>query len=120
MLDTISVTTVDITRHRGVPVVVVTGEVDSSTVEPVRTHLFDQLDRRPRGLVVDLSAVDFIGSTGMHLLAEAITCAKRLGTSLAVVAERHVVLRPMQITGLDREVTVCATVDQAVTTVLSR
>ncbi|MEU4740927.1 STAS domain-containing protein [Actinosynnema sp. NPDC023658] len=120
MLDTTDVTTVRTTHHRGVPVVVVTGEVDSTTVEPVRTQLFTELDRRPSGLVVDLSGVGFIGSTGLHLLAEAITRAARLEIPLAVVAEHHAVRRPMQITQLDRAVTVCVAVDEAVTAVLPR
>ncbi|MCE6995431.1 STAS domain-containing protein [Saccharothrix sp. S26] len=120
MLDTTDFATARTTPHRGVPVVVVTGEIDSTTVEPVRTHLVDQLDRRPSGLVVDLSGVGFIGSTGLQLLAEAITRAARLAMPLAVVAAHHAVLRPMQITELDRVVTVRPTVDEAVTAVLSR
>ncbi|QFZ19714.1 STAS domain-containing protein [Saccharothrix syringae] len=118
MLDTD--TTVHTTRHRGTPVVVVTGEVDSTTVEPVREQVFDQLDRHPRGLVLDLSGVDFIGSTGLQMLAEAITRARDLGAVLAVAAEHRAVLLPMRITELDREIAVRRTVDQAVTAVLTR
>lgn len=120
MLHPAEVATADTTRHRDVPVVVVAGEIDSTTVEPVRAHLFDQLDRRPRGLVLDLSGVDFMGSTGLQLLAEAITRAERRGAPLAVVAGHRAVLLPMRVTELDREVAVCATVDQAITAVLSR
>ncbi|GAA1288355.1 STAS domain-containing protein [Saccharothrix xinjiangensis] len=118
--DATAVATAVATHHRGTPVVVMTGEVDSTTVEPVRHHLFDQLDLRPPGLVVDLSGVSFIGSTGLHVLTEAATRAELSGTTLAVVARHRAVLLPMRLTRLDREVTVCDTVDQAVTAVSAR
>lgn len=119
MLDTTATTSVRTTIHdSGVPVVVVTGEIDSSTVEPVHIHLFDQLDRRPHGLVVDLSGVGFFGSTGLQMLTEAILRARRQGTNLTVVAYHRAVLQPMRITELDREVGVHDMVDQAVTAVL--
>ncbi|PSL51557.1 stage II sporulation protein AA (anti-sigma F factor antagonist) [Saccharothrix carnea] len=120
MLDTIGIATVDTIRHRDVPVVVVTGEVDSTTVDPVRVHLFDQLDRCPQGVVLDLSGVVFMGSTALQLLVESAGRAEHAGTSLAVVAQHRAVLMPMRITELDRVVAVHATVDQAVAAVLSR
>ncbi|WP_267938962.1 hypothetical protein [Saccharothrix sp. S26] len=43
-----------------------------------------------------------------------------MGTALVVVAHHRAVLLPMRITGLDRVMAVHATVDQAVTAVLSR
>lgn len=120
MLDTTEIATVHTTRHRGVPVVAVTGEVDSTTVDPVRIHLFDQLDRCPPGVVLDLSGVVFMGSTALQLLVEFAGRAEHAGTSLAVVADHRAVLLPMRITELDRVVAVHATVGQAVTAVLSR
>ncbi|WP_447002142.1 STAS domain-containing protein [Saccharothrix isguenensis] len=120
MLDTTGIATVDTTPHHDVPVVVVTGEVDSTSVDPVRVHLFDQLDRCPRSVVLDLSGVVFLGSTALQLLVESATRAERAGTALVVVANHRAVLLPMRITELDRVVAVHATVDQAVTAVLSR
>lgn len=120
MLHPAEIATVRTTRHRSVPVVVVTGEIDSTTIPPVQAHLYGELDRRPRGLVVDLSGVDYFGSTGLQLLTEVVRRAERDGTALALVARRRAVLLPMRITELDREVVVCDTIDQAVTAVQSR
>ncbi|XVS62160.1 STAS domain-containing protein [Actinosynnema sp. CA-299493] len=112
--------TVETIRHRDVPVVVVIGEIDSTTTAPVRAHVVDQLDRRPRRLVIDLSGVDFLGSTGLQLLAEAAVRAEAQGTTLAVVARNRAVLLPMRITEMDAEVIVRDTVDQAITAMRSR
>lgn len=119
MLNAAQSTAVDTTHHRGVPVLVVTGEVDSTSVEPIRAHLFDRLDRCPVRLVLDLTGVSFFGSTGLQLLTEAIARAEQRGTVLAVAAHQRAVLAPMQITALDREVAVCDTVEQAAAAVLS-
>jgi anti-anti-sigma factor len=111
--------TVDVTRYRGVPVLTVSGELDSTTVQPVRAGLFDQLDRGHRGLVVDLSGVTFMGSTGLQVLVDAIAHARRSGKVLAVTARHRAVLLPMRLTDLDRAVAVRATVHEAATAVLS-
>ncbi|MFI9005681.1 STAS domain-containing protein [Actinosynnema sp. NPDC053489] len=111
--------TVRTTERRGVPVVAVTGEVDSTTAWPMRSGLLDELDRGPRRLVVDLSGVRFIGSTGLRVLVEAIDRAQARGTAFAVAAGHRAVLMPMRITELDREVAVRPTVEDAVAAVLA-
>ncbi|ROP41773.1 STAS domain-containing protein [Saccharothrix texasensis] len=120
MSDTAQATAVDTTYHRDVPVLAVIGEVDSTSVEPIRAHLLDRLDRSPARLVLDLTGVSYFGSTGLQLLTEAIARAEQRGTILAVAAHQRAVLTPMQITALDREVAVCDTVEQAAAAVLSR
>ena len=112
--------TVRTLEHDDIPVVVVAGEIDASTAHPVRARLTDVLDRRPSGLVVDLSDVRFIGSTGLQLLLEAALRSRRMGTELAVAANRRAVLRPMEITDLDRQVAVHPSVEQAVAAVRTR
>jgi anti-sigma B factor antagonist len=118
MLDMTHFATVRTDSHSGVPVVVVGGELDSTTARPVRMHLDAELDRRPHGLVVDLSELSFIGSTGLQVLIETVLRAREQHTALAVSASRRAVLRPMAITQVDRQVTVHDTVDAAVAAVL--
>lgn len=118
MVDTIASTTV--TLHRGVPVVVVSGELDAHTVEPVRARVFGELDRLPRGLVLDLTGVGFLGSDGLHLLVETMLRARRAGTAVVVAAVHRAVRHPLALTELDRTVTVRDSVDQAATAVLAR
>ncbi|NUT50923.1 MAG: STAS domain-containing protein [Saccharothrix sp.] len=91
----------------------VVGEIDMACEEPVRTTVGEQLDRRPRGLVLDLNAVEFFGSTGIQLLVEAVAGAQRLGVPLAVATARRAVLRPLEITLVDQVVDVHPTLPDA-------
>ncbi|QQQ73475.1 STAS domain-containing protein [Saccharothrix sp. 6-C] len=123
MLDTSSkndIVTVEATSYRGVPVLAVRGELDSTTIQPLRTGLSDQLDQRPPGLVLDLSGVTFMGSTGLQALADAIVRSRQSGTVLAVAAGHRAVLLPIGLTGLDGAVVVRPTVHDAVAAVLPR
>lgn len=99
--DSVTATDVD-----GVPVVGVTGEVDEHTIEPVRSALAAQFDRRSPAVVLDLCATTFFGSTGLALLVETYQRAEQQGVFFAVVAPHRPVLRPMQVTGVDRVVRV--------------
>jgi serine/threonine-protein kinase RsbW len=56
-----------------------TGDLDFRTVGPARTALTEALGRSSGELVVDLSAVDFIDSSGLSALHEAARQAGRCG-----------------------------------------
>lgn len=65
-------------------------------------------------VVVDLRRVEFFGSVGLAALAKHRRGCARLGASLCVVAPHRPVLRPMEITRLDREIAVVTTVEEAI------
>jgi anti-sigma B factor antagonist len=83
-------------------VVHVAGEIDLATRDIVADALFAQLAERPAAVVIDLSAVGFMGSTGLGLLVEAMREAQRTGVDLQIIATTQPVLRSLQISGLDR------------------
>ncbi|KKC02637.1 STAS domain-containing protein [Mycobacterium nebraskense] len=87
-------------------VVRVKGGVDSSTVEEVTTHLTAALklaETHPaRLVVVDLQAVDFFGSAALNAVLECHDEGKAAGTAVRLVADHDQVLRPIQVTELDR------------------
>jgi anti-sigma B factor antagonist len=91
-------TTTRVHDHDGTAVVEVVGEIDMACADPVRAAITEQLDRRPAGLVLDFTRVDFFGSTGIRLLVEAVVRAQRLDVDLAVATDRRAVLRPLEIT----------------------
>jgi anti-sigma B factor antagonist len=94
--------TVLVTERDGVLVVQVVGDIDTATEGAVRATLLAQLDRQPAQLVVDLTEVDFFSSAGIQLLVDAAARAKRQDVALVVVTDRRAVLRPLQITSVDR------------------
>ncbi|MFT7841620.1 STAS domain-containing protein [Saccharothrix sp. BKS2] len=85
----------------GVPVLRVGGEIDMGTCDVVRHALLPWLDGASGGVVVDLSGVTFLASSGLELLIEAARRADRGGVRLVLVAGHRAVLRPLQATNLD-------------------
>ena len=79
--------------------VTVSGEVDSSSAPLLREQLDTLFEGELRELVIDLSAVTFLDSAGLCVLAAA---HRRAGSDvqLRVLASSRAVIRPLQITGL--------------------
>jgi anti-sigma B factor antagonist len=109
-----SIRTVD--RADGI-VLDVDGEIDGLTAPRMRdaiTAAFDRLDGRP--LVVDLSAVRFLGSAGLRMLfdsaAEAVN--QRGYQPLRIVVDHtRPVIRPIEIVGLDNVLALYESVSDA-------
>lgn len=72
---------VTVTSQEAECVVYLEGELEFATAEPVRTRLRD-LDDRP--VVIDLNGLTFTDSTGLALLLEARTQARRRGAALRI------------------------------------
>jgi anti-anti-sigma factor len=64
--------------------------------------------------VLDLSGVTFLGSAGLAVLAEARNLAVASAVQVRVVAVSRTVLRPMEVTGLDKVLTVVPDVATAI------
>jgi anti-sigma B factor antagonist len=79
--------------------VTVSGEIDSSSAPLLREQLDTLFDGTLSELVIDLSAVTFLDSAGLCVLAAA---HRRSGSDvhLRVLASSRAVIRPLQITGL--------------------
>ncbi len=84
----------------------VKGDVDSSNVGELTTHLNAALQvaatHPERLVVVDLQSVDFFGSAALNAVLECHEEGKAAGTSVRLVADHDQVLRPIQVTELDR------------------
>jgi anti-sigma B factor antagonist len=96
-------------------VIRVFGEIDLSSHLRLRTELFDACEsvEPPAPVVLDLTGVEFLASVG---LSELLLCNERAiarGTPLRVVASERHVLRPIEVTGLDRLLSVHPNVDAA-------
>jgi anti-anti-sigma factor len=92
-------------------VLAVRGEIDLATGPQLRATLTDTLRAEPAGLVVDLSDVAFLGSTGLSALIEV---SDALGpTRLRIVASTSPTLRPIELTGLHQVLAVFRDLDSA-------
>jgi anti-sigma B factor antagonist len=116
----LSATTIHTTTLAGVPLVTVAGEIDLVSAGPLRLITTAELDRRPSGLIVDLTGVVFFSAAGIHALVAAATQAHTHGTAMVVVTDDRIVLRPLRLTGADQELRIRSTVDLALSALAPR
>ncbi|HYO03622.1 MAG TPA: STAS domain-containing protein [Mycobacterium sp.] len=100
-------------RRDGYTVLSVDGVVDLATSPSLEEVLADLLGERPNALVIDLTAVTFLASVGLRILAETHEGIGGTG-KFAVVASGPVTARPIQLTKLDEFLALYSTVDDAV------
>jgi anti-sigma B factor antagonist len=95
----------------------VTGDVDSGTVDELTPHLTAALQvaaKHPARLViVDLQPVTFFGSAALNAVLDCHEGGRETGTSVRLVADNDHVLRPIQVTELDRVLEVYPTLSDA-------
>jgi anti-sigma B factor antagonist len=85
----------------GVAVVHLAGELDMQTVPAAALELDNAIEGGPAGLVVDMTGLTFLASAGLALLATVNEKAGQAAVTLRLAAHSRVVLRPLEITGLD-------------------
>ena len=71
--------------REGAAVLEVSGELDIATVTPLRAALDDALSAAPPRLVVDLTALTFIDSTGCRELVRAAKRGRAAGSPVELV-----------------------------------
>lgn len=106
---TVSVT---VEKHGGAALVMVSGDIDMVTAPDFEKALINTLRERPETLVVDLTGVAFLGSAGLTALVAARQEAGQ-ATVMRVVAKSNATARPLQLTGLDQEIPLFATREEA-------
>jgi anti-sigma B factor antagonist len=87
------------------------GEIDLATSSQLGDSLTAALAETPGAVVADLSAVTFLDSSGLRVLIDAHVSAGAV--RFAVVAASNATLRPLQLTGLDEEIAVFDSLDDA-------
>jgi anti-sigma B factor antagonist len=108
----VSVTTVK--TEGGVSVVQVAGEVDVYTAPTLRQHLRDATASGSGGIVVDMTGVTFLDSTGLGVLVGAMGRVREADGSMRLVVTSDHILKVLRITGLDALIPVDADLDTAV------
>ncbi|MFN2459844.1 MAG: STAS domain-containing protein [Candidatus Velthaea sp.] len=97
----------------GTTVFELVGSLDIATSPTVRAALLEASERGDHGLVVDLTKVDFLDSTGLGALIGAQRRAKEFEGDVRLVAKEGQILRLLRITGLLRVFAVYATREDA-------
>ena len=100
-------------RHDRTAVVAVDGEIDLGTAGQLRDHLTDCIRDETRDVVLDLSAVTFMDSTGLQVLIATQRRLEPLGGKLRLVGLRSGVAKVLKVTGLDQSFPTYESVDEA-------
>ncbi|BBY47408.1 anti-sigma factor antagonist [Mycolicibacterium arabiense] len=95
-----------------VAVVAPSGVVDMLTAPQLEGAIRTALSNKPAGLVVDLTAVEFLASAGMGVIVAAHE-EKDDGTKFCIVAEGPATSRPLKLVGIADIVPLYATLDEA-------
>ncbi|MFD5830654.1 STAS domain-containing protein [Lentzea sp. NPDC060358] len=86
--------------HAGIAVVTVSGEVDMETAQVPLDKAITAVERPLTGLVLDLRAVTFFGSSGINMLVLLHQHVHDRGVPFGVVAHQTV-LKPLEVTATD-------------------
>ncbi|TQS43859.1 STAS domain-containing protein [Cryptosporangium phraense] len=92
---------------------VIVGEVDMATTPQLRDELLGLVDAGERYLVLDVSGVPFLDSTGLGVLMEVHRRLRDVSGSVALVGARPALVRLLTITNLSRALPVYRSVEDA-------
>lgn len=94
--------TADVSTHATKTVVALAGEIDLSNHVALRTALNDLIVNGSVDIVLDLTDVTFMDSTGLGAMIGTRRRVHAFQGSLAIVLTNDAILRVFQVTGLDK------------------
>jgi anti-sigma B factor antagonist len=106
--------TTSFAHREGVAVVSIGGEIDLSTAAAFEAAIAAALEGDPPVLVIELSNVDFMASVGLRILVATHDKVSK-SAQVAIVANNPATSRPIQLTGLDKVLSMYPTLDDALT-----
>ncbi len=102
----------DIREQDGKIVVAFEGDMDLDSSPQARKVLLECVGRG-KTVVADLSAIDYIDSSGVASLVETLQTARKQGTDFTLAAVSPSALRVLQLSRLDKVFTIHETVEDA-------
>lgn len=104
---------ISVREDRGFVVMTLEGEADLQHTPTLRKSLLESVSKG-RPVVVDMSNVSYIDSSGVASLVEAYQSARKKGFSFALSGLSPAALRVLQLARLDRVFTIHASIDAAI------
>jgi len=101
----------EVIRKQGASIVVLKGDIDLESSPAAREVLLKSVEGAGK-VLVDLSSVTYIDSSGVASLVEALQAAKRNGGRFALVAASDPTRRVLELARLDKVFTMYATVEE--------
>jgi anti-sigma B factor antagonist len=92
----------------------VRGEIHASTAPEFSERLNDAIATGKTGVILDLTAVEFIDSTGLSVLLNGLRRVTRARGTMVIACANPTVLRLFEITKLDSTFEILPTCDEAI------
>ncbi|MEQ8665756.1 MAG: STAS domain-containing protein [Rhodospirillales bacterium] len=101
------------TREHGEHLIIAfSGDIDLQSSSQARTVLLDAVSRG-QPLLVDLSGVEYIDSSGVASLVESFQKARKSGLDYVLVSVSDGARRVLELARLDKVFTIVSTIDEA-------
>jgi anti-anti-sigma factor len=100
-------------RRVGVTIAELHGDLDIVTVPALRERLLGLLCAGARLLIIELSGISFCDVAGLAMLIGTQHRAAARGVTVHLAAPRPQMTKLLRVTGLDRSLTICATLSDA-------
>ncbi|GAA1763030.1 STAS domain-containing protein [Streptomonospora sp. PA3] len=95
-------------------IVSVEGDLDIATADDLHEHVLSAIDKHGPWLILDLTGLEFMDSSGLNVVINAYRAVKEHGGSLALAAPNERVTKVVRLVGLHRQVPVHNSVSAAV------
>ena len=93
----------EVKNSDGIMTVILDGEIDHHSAVRVRSNIDAKIyELRPRALVLDLSRVNFMDSSGLGLVMGRYALAEKLGVEFGVINPTERALKIFELAGLGR------------------
>jgi anti-sigma B factor antagonist len=99
--------------HEGCTVVAFEGDIDLQSSPNARSALLDAV-AGGKAVLVDLSGVSYIDSSGVASLVESFQSARKSGRAFALVSVSEGALRVLKLARLEKVFTICDSLDDGV------
>jgi anti-sigma B factor antagonist len=94
-------------------IVAIAGDIDYSVSSQLRTVIRNELDKKPQLMIIDLSGVPYMDSSGVAVLVEALQAQTKGKRTLAVCCLQEKVRGIFEIARLDMVFKIYSSVDEA-------
>ncbi len=79
------------------------GDIDHHSAQGVRERADSMIfDKRPRAVLLDLSAVEFMDSSGLGLILGRYTTSEEIGAEFKIIKPARSVQRILELAGIER------------------
>ena len=103
----------EITERDGAVIVGFSGDVDLQSSPEARKILLECVAQKTL-VLVDLSKVSYIDSSGIASLVESLQTARKRDGSLFLVSASEAALKVLELARLDKVFTICNSIDDAI------